>query len=96
MDQFQTHNPKLVVTGKGNQTDRRAMHLFLRPALMLRMSNTAKGSKNLVIELAIQKFLDDLDAQPDGSVKVVAASELDPNTDDFAAAEYMNANKRKW
>lgn len=73
LEQLQT---KLLIIGKCKPTLRTATLVRLRKDIIKEMRNVASGPLNLLIELALINFTNELKAKQNGSLDVVHASDI--------------------
>ena len=85
---------RLVVIGHGVTRGRRAHLLRLRESLMRDLKIVADGQVYLLIEIALQRLIDDLKARPSG-IEVVQVSELEPTSDDDMLLDQRRAKNAR-
>jgi hypothetical protein len=69
--------PKLLIVGSGQLTDRRATLLRIRTDLTDEIKQHAVGPLYLLIDVALQRLIEDLKTRPPGSIEVIQAQDLD-------------------
>lgn len=84
--------PKLWVRGSSVLTGRRSTLLRVRPTLVKRLESNSYGPLYLLIEHAIEKLCDELEAAPEGSVVTLDAEAMNPTREDI---EIVEASERK-
>lgn len=77
-----TSSPKLVVVNSSTSEGRYQQMLRLRPTLLARVRELTVGPMYLIIEVALEQLVRDLEALPPGTMRTVNAFELDPSQED--------------
>ncbi|MBK9440813.1 MAG: hypothetical protein IPN53_05630 [Comamonadaceae bacterium] len=83
---------KLVITGQGSTEGRQNHLLRLRPTLVQALKERAQGQLYLVMEMAIQSFIESLDRQEEKLI-AVQASDLAASPEDIAMSDALDAKK---
>ena len=73
---------KLVVVGQGDTKGRRPHLLRLRESIVQELKVVADGQMYFLVEVALQRFIDELKARPDG-LEVIRAAELEADSSDL-------------
>ena len=81
LDQASQSGLRLVVVGQGETRGRRPHLLRLRESIVHDLKIVADGQMYLLVEVALQRFIDELKARPDG-LEVIRSSELEASSDD--------------
>lgn len=86
---------RMVVVGQGTTRGRRPHLIRLRQSLLEEVKVVAGGSQlYLVIEIALRRLIDDLNARPPG-IEVIQVETLDPTPLDDAMLDQHEALMRK-
>jgi hypothetical protein len=84
--------PKLWVRGSSVLTGRRSTLLRIRPTLVQRLEAQSYGPLYLLLEHAVERLCEELEAAPEGSVKTLDAEAMNPSREDI---ELVEATERK-
>lgn len=74
--------PKLVITNSSKSLSRYPLMVRMRPSLLKRSRRLTVGPLYLLIEHALGKLLDELEAAPASQVVVLNAANMEPDDDD--------------
>lgn len=74
--------PKLVVVNSSTSVGRYPQMFRIRPTLLARARGLTVGPMYLILEHALQKLCEELEAMPDGTIKSLNAFDMDPTEDD--------------
>ena len=74
---------RVVVAGSASSQGRKSHLLKLRPSLVENLKRVAHGPVYLLAELAIERFIADLDGRPRRQVEMVEASDMAAGHRDF-------------
>jgi hypothetical protein len=85
---------KLVIVGQGETRGRRPHLVRLRESLVQELKTYVDGQFYLVIELALQRLIDDL-KQKEGGVEVIQVAEMSPDKADEHLMDQYEAQKQK-
>lgn len=77
-----TTNPRLVVVNSSTSEGRYQQMLRLRPTLLARVRELTVGPMYIIIEVALEQLVRDLEALPAGTMRTVNAFEMDPSQED--------------
>lgn len=93
-ERYKTDNTKLklVITGQGSTEGRQNHLLRLRPTLVQALKERAQGQIYLIMERAIQAYIDQLDAH-DGPLIAVQASDMPASDEDIVFSNELNMRK---
>lgn len=73
---------RLVVVGRGETRGRRPHLLRLRESLYQELKTVADGQTYLLVEIALQRLIDDLKSRPVNPVEIIQAQTLDASQED--------------
>ena len=74
--------PKLVITNSSKSANRYPLMVRMRPSLLKRSRRLTVGPVYLLIEHALAKLLDELEAAPANQVVVLNAAHMEPDDED--------------
>lgn len=74
--------PKLVVVNSSTSVGRYPQMFRIRPTLLARARGLTVGPMYLILEHALQKLCEELEAMPDGTIKSLNAFDMDPSRED--------------
>ncbi|MDP2987117.1 hypothetical protein [Hydrogenophaga sp.] len=74
--------PKLVVVNSSTSVGRYPQMFRIRPTLLARARGLTVGPMYLILEHALQKLCEELEAMPNGTIKSLNAFDMDPSEDD--------------
>lgn len=74
--------PKLVITNSSKSLNRYPLMVRMRPSLLKRSRRLTVGPLYLLIEHALAKLLDELEAAPASQVVVLNAAHMEPDDED--------------
>lgn len=83
--------PKLVVVNSSTSVGRYPQMFRIRPTLLARARGLTVGPMYLILEHALQKLCEELEAMPDGTIKSLNAFDMDPTPED----KMMNIPRRR-
>lgn len=69
--------------------------LRLRPTLLNRVREGTVGPLYLIIEHALTKLMDDLEAMPEGTMRSINAFDMDPSQQDWAMLDQLPSRRKK-
>lgn len=81
--------PKLVVVNQSTSEGRFSLMFRVRPTLLKELREMTLGPSYIVIEYAIQKLLEDLKEQPQGTLLTLNAEDFNPTPADAEAMEQL-------
>ncbi len=84
-----TRTPRLVVLNSSTSEGRMRQMLRLRPTLVKRVRELTVGPMYIIIEVALQKMCEDLEALEPGTLRTVDAATMDPTPEDAEAFDQV-------
>lgn len=86
---------RVVIVGQGQTKGRRSHLLRIRETLYNDLKSLADGPLYLVVEQAIQAYVDDLKSRSASTVTIVQAVNIDSTREDFLALEKYETKAKK-
>lgn len=80
-----TRTPRLVVLNSSTSDGRMRQMLRLRPSLVKRVRELTVGPIYIIIEVALEKLCQELEALEPGTLRTVDAATMDPTPEDAEA-----------
>ncbi len=77
-----TSAPKLVVVNSSTSVGRYPQMFRIRPTLLARARGLTVGPMYLILEHALEKLCEELEALPEGSIQSLNAFNMDPTPED--------------
>lgn len=77
-----TTAPKLVVVNSSTSVGRYPQMFRIRPTLLARARSLTVGPMYLILEHALEKLCEELEALPEGTIKSLNAFDMDPSRED--------------
>ena len=90
-----TQGPRLVVIGQGSFSGRVSSLIKIRPTLWSRLEKLAAGQQYLLVDLALQMLIDQLEKRNPADVLVVRAASLAATAEDQFIANEAKSRKRR-
>ncbi len=70
--------PRLMLIGRGTLEGRKLHAIRIRPAVIERLAEVASGPMYLVVEIAINRLIAELEARSDGQIEVIRVEHILP------------------
>ena len=87
--------PRLVVVNSSTSQGRSAVMLRVRPTILARLREVTVGPAYLIIEHALTRLMDDLEALPPGTMQSLNAFDMDPSPEDWALIDVVPGRRKK-
>ena len=87
--------PRLVVVNSSTSQGRSAVMLRVRPTILARLREVTVGPAYLIIEHALTKLMDELEALPPGTMQTINAFDMDPSKEDWALIDVVPGRRKK-